>query len=151
MTWGLAFGVILFASVPSMPAQEQDSAKPAKPVMCVMANSINRNYGINNKTLVFFLKGDKFYRVDLPAGCPTLAPGDSQIEFHYSSQAAKLTRLCSYDSFTVEHKPSAGCTLGEFRPITADEVTALVTPLGIPPPSLSKAKTADAAPAKDTK
>ena len=123
---GFAFGSVLLASVPGMPrADEKPKELDRSPVACVMANFISRKVAIDNKTIVFYVKGNKFFRVDLPAVCPTLAPGDTELELHYSTQSVKLTRLCNYDSFTVEHKAGAGCPLGKFNPITAAEAAAL--------------------------
>ncbi len=123
---GFAFGAVLLVSVPGTPrADEKSKELDRSPVACVMANFISRKLAIDNRTIVFYMKGNRFFRVDLPAVCPTLAPGDTELELHYNTQSAKLTRLCNYDSFTVEHKAGAGCPLGRFNPITAAEAAAL--------------------------
>ena len=123
---GFAFGAVLLVSVPGTPrADEKPKELDRSPVACVMANFISRKLAIDNRTIVFYMKGNRFFRVDLPAVCPTLAPGDTELELHYNTQSAKLTRLCNYDSFTVEHKAGAGCPLGRFNPITPAEAAAL--------------------------
>jgi len=123
---GFAFGAAFLASVPGTPrADEKPKELDRSPVACIMANFISRKVAIDNRTVVFYMKGNKFFRVDLPAVCPTLAPGDTELELHYNTQSVKLTRLCNYDSFTVEHKAGAGCSLARFNPITAEEAAAL--------------------------
>ena len=123
---GFAFGMVLPASVlGTLRADEKPTELDRSPVACVMANLISRKLAIDDRTVLFYMKGNKFFRVDLPAVCPTLAPGDTELELHYNTQSVKLTRLCNYDSFTVEHKAGAGCPLGKCNPITAAEVAAL--------------------------
>jgi len=123
---GFAFGAVLLASVPGTPrADEKTKELDRSPVACVMANLISRKLAIDSKTVVFYMKGNKFFRVDLPAVCPTLAPGDTELNLHYNTQSVKLTRLCNYDSFNVDFKAGAACPLGRFNPITAAEAAAL--------------------------
>jgi hypothetical protein len=127
----LAAGAVLLASVPGTPAHADDKDKKTKelnrePVNCVQANSISRKVAIDAKTIVFGLKGNKFYRVDLPGGCPTLTPGETQLRLVYDNRSGKMARLCSTDSFGVEHRPGTGCGLAKFNPITAEEAEALI-------------------------
>jgi hypothetical protein len=120
---GLAFGAVLLASVPAVYAQ--DTEKAAKPVTCIMANAIDRKSAVDNKTIVFFLKGDRYYRNDMPAACASLSKGETDLVYHYNTQSAKLTRLCNYDSITVENVPGVGCPLGRFTPISGEEASQL--------------------------
>ncbi|HZF29057.1 MAG TPA: hypothetical protein VE907_08070 [Gammaproteobacteria bacterium] len=124
----LAFGAVSLASVPGTPARADE--KPAKeldrtPVNCVVFSSINRKVAIDNKTIVFGLKGNKFYRVDLPGGCPLLTPGETQLKLVYDNKSGKMAKVCSTDGFGVEHRIGAGCQLAKFNPITAEEATEL--------------------------
>ena len=125
----LAVGAVLVASVPGTRAQaDEKTAKELdrNPVSCVQANSISRKVAIDNRTIVFGLKGNKFYRVDLPGGCPTLTPGETQLKLVYDNKSGKMARVCNTDSFGVEHRPGSGCQLAKFNPITADEATQLI-------------------------
>jgi hypothetical protein len=126
--WGfaLAISTSLFGSTSMHARADEKEAKAAKPVACVMANMIERKYALDSKTVLFFLRGKKAYRVDMPGSCATLAAGDTELELHYDTGSQKLTRLCEYDSFSVEHKPGLNCPLGKFNPVPYEEAMKLV-------------------------
>lgn len=105
------------------PSEEQIDRTPED---CVLLNRVARNVAANNHQVVFFMKGNTYYRNDLDAACQALSAGDSRLVFHYRTRSAKITRLCDYDAFTVERQTSRiGCGLGQFHPITAEEAGAL--------------------------
>jgi hypothetical protein len=128
----VAFGALLLASVPSARAPADEKGKPAKeldrtPVDCVQVGSINRKTAIDSNTIVFSMKGNKFFRVDMPGVCPALTPGETQLILIYEdSRSGKLARLCSHDSFGVYHRPGSGCQLAKFNPITPEEAAQLL-------------------------
>jgi hypothetical protein len=128
----VACGAALLASVAVTRAPADEKEKAAKdidrtPVDCVPLSSISRKTAIDNKTILFSLKGNKFARVDLPGACASLTPGQTQLIFiTQDASAGKLAKLCSHDSFGVEHRPGSGCGLAKFNPITADEATQLL-------------------------
>ena len=128
----LACSAALLASVPGTRAPADEKGKPVKdldrtPVDCVQSASIARKTAIDGKTILFSMKGNKFYRVDLPGVCPSLTPGQTQLIFITAdSSPGKLARLCSRDSFGVEHRPGSGCQLAKFNPITPDEASQLL-------------------------
>jgi hypothetical protein len=131
----LACGAALFSIVPDTraPADEK-SAKDLDrtPADCVSMSSISRKTAIDNKTILFSLKGNKFMRVDLPGACQSLTPGQTQLIFITAdSSAGKLAKLCSHDSFGVEHRPGSGCQLAKFNPITPDEASQLLGTAGV--------------------
>jgi hypothetical protein len=126
----LACGAALFSIVPDTraPADEK-SAKDLDrtPADCVSMSSISRKTAIDNRTILFSMKGNKFMRVDLPGACPSLTPGQTQLIFITAeASAGKLAKLCSHDSFGVEHRPGSGCQLAKFNPITPDEASQLL-------------------------
>ena len=132
LTLWLAVGAVLLASAPGTRAQadEKDKVKELDrtPVNCVQVNAISRKVAVDNRTIVFGMKGSKFYRVDLAGGCPTLTPGETQLKFVYDNKSGKMARLCSFDSFGVERRPGAGCQLAKFNPITSEEAAQLLAP-----------------------
>jgi hypothetical protein len=126
----LAFGAVLLASAPGTPARADEKEKPTKeldraPINCVVFSSISRKMAIDSRTIVFGMKGNKFYRVDLPGGCPTLTPGETQLKLVFDNKSGKMARVCSTDGFGVEHRPGSGCQLAKFNPITAEEANEL--------------------------
>jgi len=109
-----------------------------------MANSIERDEAANDRTVVFIMRGKnkQIYRNDLPAACAFLKHGETELEYHYNTQSAKLVRLCNYDGITVQHANQITCALGTFNPITAEEAAAL---LGHPVGASDSAATSTAA------
>src|SRR4051812_46595285 len=101
---GLACSAVLVVSVTGTRGSADEKAKPAKdidrtPVDCVQVASINRKTAIDNRTILFSLKGNKFARVDLPGACPSLTPGQTQLIFITEDSrtgSGKLARLCSH-------------------------------------------------------
>jgi hypothetical protein len=123
---GLALGIAAVAAVVSTPTRVQTQEElDRKPTKCLLANQILRTQGVDQRTVVLALRGNKFYRSDLPGVCAKLEPGDDEFTFHYKTNTAKLTRLCDTDSFSIDRKPQSGCRFGQFTPITADEFAGL--------------------------
>jgi hypothetical protein len=128
----LACSAVLVATVAGTRAPADEKDKSAKdidrtPVDCVSMSSISRKTAIDNRTILFSMKGNKFMRVDLPGACQSLTPGQTQLIFITAdASAGKLAKLCSRDSFGVEHRPGAGCQLAKFNPITPDEASQLL-------------------------
>jgi len=133
----LACGAALLAIVPGTRAPAEEKGKAAQdldrtPIDCVQMSSIARKTAIDNKTILFSMKGNKFLRVDLPGACPSLTPGQTQLIFITAdASAGKLAKLCSRDSFGVEHKPGSGCQLAKFNPVTPDEASQLLATAGV--------------------
>src|SRR5687768_4280181 len=150
----VAIGAALLAAVAGTQAQGQDEARQAQgevpqgqseaqraqaeldrtPEDCVLLNRVARNLAVNDRQVVFFIKGGTTYLNVLDASCPALKAGDSRFIFHYRTASAKVTRICDYDGFTVERQTSrVACSLGEFIPITAEEAAALTAkPAAVP-------------------
>ena len=143
----LVIGAVLLAAVAGTRAQAQAQPAPAAgeaqidrtPEECILLNRVARNTGVNDRQVVFAIRGGTYYRNDLDAACPQLTPGERNLVFHYRTRSAKITRLCDTDSFTVERQTSrAGCALGKFIPITPAEAAALTgQPVAAPPASSS--------------
>ena len=134
--WALGIGTLLLAAVTGTPAQAQDGeALDRTPTDCILVNRVSRNQAVNDHQVVFFMRGNMYYRNDLDASCQALTAGETRLVFHYRTRSAKISRLCDYDSFTVERQVSRiGCGLGAFHPITAEEAAQLT---GRPAPAAS--------------
>lgn len=105
-------------------AEEQLDRTPED---CVVLNRIARKIGVNDRQVVFFMRGNTYYLNVLDNSCPALTKGETRLVFHAKNTgSARLARLCNTDSFTVERQTSRiGCGLGDFTPITAAEAAAL--------------------------
>jgi hypothetical protein len=145
--WALVISAGLLAAMAGTRAQAQDEAQPAPaeeqldrtPEDCVLMNRVSRNVGVNDRQVVFFMRGGTYYLNVLDGACQALTAGDTRLVFHYNTRSAKITRLCDTDSFTVERQTSRlGCALGQFTPITAEEAAALTgQPVAAPAASSS--------------
>jgi hypothetical protein len=148
----LVIGAVLLAAVAGTRAQAQGEAQPAAaageaqidrtPDDCVVADRISKNVAVNDRQVVFFMRGGStFYRNDLDAACQSLTAGETRLVLHFKNTgSAKLARVCETDSFTVERQTSRiGCGLGKFHPVTAEEAAALTgQPVAAPRASSSE-------------
>ena len=111
--------------MPNLSGAQDDDKLDRRPVDCISVPSIDDTEVIDDRTVLFFLRGEKVYRNYLPKACPGLERQDS---FSYRTTGS---RLCEMDTITVLERDSvrAGtgftCALGEFRPISPDEVDEL--------------------------
>jgi len=143
LQWGsLAFGVLLSGALYADDAKDIDRT----PKSCIMVNSVARHEAANERTIVFFMRGSnkQIFRNDMPAACAFMKHGDTDLDYHYNTVSAKITRLCDYDGITVHNANQITCPLGKFTPITADEASTL---LGRP---IGSGDTTASQPAKNT-
>ena len=131
--WGLAIGGMMLAAMAGTSVQAQEEATAAQeeldrtPEDCVLLNRIARKVGVNDRQVVFFMRGNSYFLNVLDGACQSLTPGETRLVFHAKNTgSARIARLCDTDSFTVERQTSRiGCSLGAFNPITAEEAAAL--------------------------
>jgi hypothetical protein len=106
-------------------ALEADDAFDRTPVDCISVSSIDRTDVIDDRTILFFMRGRKIYRNYLPRRCPGLERHD---RFAYQTTS---NRLCDIDTITVLEQwgarlqPGFVCPLGAFHPIPLEEVEEL--------------------------
>jgi hypothetical protein len=105
------------------PAVAEDKESDAE--QCVRLAAIDRTEVIDDRNILFYMKGGDIYRNELPHDCPGLAAGRA---FMYRTS---LSQLCNVDIITVLRNigfgfsPGASCGLGMFhpvRPLTAEEL-----------------------------
>lgn len=107
----------------SMPARAQDEFDRA-PEDCVRASRIRSTQVIDDRNVLFYMRGNLVYRNELPESCPRLA---YEGRFLYERRVGqRIGRLCSIDSITVLESfgalpYGATCRLGKFHPITQTE------------------------------
>ncbi|HEX5048084.1 MAG TPA: DUF6491 family protein [Gammaproteobacteria bacterium] len=92
------------------------------PVDCIIVKNIDRTDIIDDRTIVFVMRGKKkIYVNNLPSNCPNLESSD---RFGY---AVTSSRLCKVD--LIQALPRVGipipCRIGEFVPISTEEVEEL--------------------------
>jgi hypothetical protein len=96
-----------------------------EPVKCISPNRIDRTEVIDERTVVFYMRGGNIYRNQLSRNCPQLV---RERRFSYK---LSTNRLCDVDVITVleywgtQLRPGVSCGLGMFYPITAEEAELL--------------------------
>jgi hypothetical protein len=92
---------------------------------CIWLPQLDRTEVIDDRTILFHQNGGRVYRNYLPRECPGL---EREKRFMYE---ARNGRLCSIDTIAVLEQWGVGlargftCSLGEFQPITTEEVEEL--------------------------
>jgi hypothetical protein len=104
---------------------QDDETLDRTPIDCVIVSNIDKTEVIDDYTILFFMRGNQIYRNQLSRRCPTLARED---RFAYRTTS---NRLCDIDTVTVLEQRGLRledgftCRLGQFHPITEEEVAEL--------------------------
>ncbi|WP_340313203.1 hypothetical protein [Rhizorhabdus argentea] len=124
MTRNMAGAIALVAAAitmsadarPLKPEQEARIKPVGKALDCIPLRSIRNTRVRDDRTIDFYMNGNKVYRNTLPYRCPELG---FEEKFSY---ATSQSQLCSVDIITVLHSPpvmrGASCGLGKFQPIS---------------------------------
>lgn len=116
-------------------AQDEEPVRDDSVTNCISVRSIRSTDIIDDRNVLFFMRGDVVYHNILSRRCPGLARED---RFSYRTAAS---RLCDIDSINVLYRdargmrPGAACGLGKFIKITREDARALKEgPTEEPPP-----------------
>ncbi len=96
-----------------------------EPVRCITASRIDRTEIVDERTVVFYMRGNQIYRNQLTQNCPRLL---REKRFSYE---VRTSQLCNVDFITVLEywgsslRPGPSCGLGMFYPITKEEAELL--------------------------
>ncbi len=103
---------------------------------CVSISRIDHTRIIDDRTIVFYMRGDQIYINHLPKRCPGLKRADS-----YSYRTA-LNQLCNVDVIRVLDsfggdlpRPGVACGLGKFSLSSAEALELLLAEPAIEPDS----------------
>ena len=120
----ISLAMLLFTSAPSL-AQDEEPVDDMSGERCVSIQRISRTEIIDDRTVLFYMRGGDIYQNILANRCPGLA---REKRFAYETA---LNRLCQLDSLAVLYSEGGGlregprCGLGMFHPITAEDAEAL--------------------------
>jgi hypothetical protein len=96
----------------------EDEVIDTTPQACVIVRRIDNTVVVDDRTVLFYMRGGDIYENFLKRSCPGLGRAKS---FSYGVPTG---RLCSSDMITVfdpfSPQPGQTCGLGEFRPITEE-------------------------------
>jgi hypothetical protein len=123
------FGLLLTTNVWAQAGNDEAAAAAEdidrEPVKCISPTRIDRTEIIDERTVLFYMRGNDIYRNQLPRDCPQLVR-----EKRFSYELA-TNRLCDVDVITVlefwgtELRKGVSCGLGLFYPITEEEAELL--------------------------
>jgi hypothetical protein len=117
---GLAVGLPLLCA-----SAQDDEPLDRTPQDCLSVSNIDKTKVLDDQTILFYMRGKRAFRNYLPRKCPGL---DREERFMYETRS---NRLCSVDTITVLEQwnsrlqPGFSCRLGEFHPLTREEVEDL--------------------------
>ena len=127
-TIALMLAAMPLSGAPFALAQEDaEGAFDRTPQDCVVVANIDQTKAIDDQNLIFRMRGDRVYRNTLPRKCPGLAR-ENRIAYE-----TRVGRLCAIDTITVLERfgvgfsPGFTCRLGEFVPLSPDEIEDLET------------------------
>ena len=120
-------GLLVLTAFASSLADEKDDERTRR---CIPTRNIASTAAIDDRNIVFFMRGDPIYLNFLPDNCVGLAAG---VSFSYESGG-----LCSGERIRLApetYMSGNWCNIGDFQRITKDDLEALrATPWGAPPP-----------------
>jgi hypothetical protein len=99
---------------PVVAVAETSPVSSPKSVSCINLRDIASSEVIDNKTIIFKMRGKKYYKNELPHSCPRLG-----FQKSYSLRTS-TTQLCSVDVIRVLEnyggglQEGVGCGLGKF-------------------------------------
>jgi hypothetical protein len=104
---------------------DEDGAFDRTPQDCVLVSRIDQTEALDDQNIIFRMRGNEVYRNTLPRKCPGLER-ENRISY-----VARGGRLCSIDTISVLEdfgfglRPGFTCRLGEFVPLSPDELEDL--------------------------
>ena len=131
---------IAFA-VPAIGQDEPVDNQPVEDVVdldaegerCVNTRRISRTKVVDDRTIIFYMRGTETYVNILPRACNGLR---RENRFSYQAQSS---RLCDIDGIVVLYqmgttlRAGANCKLGLFHPITREDAKAIIEGPQAPP------------------
>jgi hypothetical protein len=144
----LALLAPLLVGTAELRAQDGEETIDRTPQTCITTTTIDRTKVIDDRTVLFYMRGKRVYLNYLPRKCPGL---EREERFLYRSNGG---RLCDIDSLTVLEQwggrlsPGFTCQLGAFHPMSDEEAAAL-TRLGEAPRDVIEAEPVELPPSED--
>ncbi len=95
---------------------------------CINLNRIDRTEVVNDRTIVFYLRGGEIYVNRLPHRCPGLRSRDTFMYKNTTNSLCNVDTIRVMDSIGGSLRPGVGCGLGQFHPvseITVEQLKAL--------------------------
>jgi len=120
----LAASLCLLVPVPAAFAEDEDAVDEGLE-KCIDTRRISSTRIVDNRNILFYMRGSDIYHNELPRKCMGLRSGKT------ISYRTSLSRLCSndlitlLDSFGMGMSRGPSCGIGKFRPVTKEEAEAI--------------------------
>jgi hypothetical protein len=122
--WRLSAGLLPLLAGTAL-GQDEEGAFDRTPQDCLVVSRIRATEAIDDQNIIFRMRGREVYRNTLPRACPGLQR-ENRIAYETTT-----SRLCNIDTITVLEdfgvgfRPGFTCRLGEFVPLSPDELEDL--------------------------
>lgn len=120
-------GLFLAGVASSDQDEDEDTIYPdddsVPSVKCIRPKMIDSTVALDDRNILFYMRGSRVYRNVLPRACKPLRRGSA------ISYDSTYGRLCDIDQFKVLTDDIGSgwrCNLGKFYPLTQDEYDALL-------------------------
>jgi hypothetical protein len=98
-----------------------DESIDRTPQKCISNTRIRTTEILDDRTILFYLRGGRVYRNFLDQECPGLERSGRFITQTQTSRLCDTDNLTVLDQFGSRFDPGFTCRLGEFHPITEEE------------------------------
>jgi hypothetical protein len=124
-TFRFAAGMLPLLAATAARGQEEEGAFDRTPRNCLIVSQIDGTEAVDDQTIIFRMRGKQVYRNTLPRKCPGLLR-ENRIGYETrSSQLCNIDMITVIEDFGVGLRPGFTCRLGEFVPLSPDDVEDL--------------------------
>lgn len=123
--------ITLFAlAAVAAPSYGQDEEGEAERDMdaehCVRIIAIENIQIVNDDTLIFEMRGGKYFRNDLPHRCPGMRRSDTLMYRAATGMLCNVDIITVLDDWGFGFSPGVSCGLGMFTPVTKEEAEDII-------------------------
>jgi hypothetical protein len=105
--------------------QDDDAAFDRTPQDCLVVSRIRGTEAIDDQNIIFTMRNRQVYRNTLPNKCPNLERENRIAYETRTSQLCNVDTITVLEDFGVGFRPGFTCRLGEFVPLSPDELEDL--------------------------
>ena len=95
------------------------------PQSCITVSRIDRTEVIDDRTVIFHMRGRDAYRNYLPRRCPNLARNNRFMYEVRGSQLCDIDTITVLEQFGTRLDRGFTCQLGQFHPVTREDIEEL--------------------------
>lgn len=122
---------ILFHSGATLAADAKNELAEDNSERCISLLRVDRTHVLDDRNILFYLRGKRVYINKLPRKCPGLRRADSFLYKTSSNRLCNLDNITALNNMGFGFSRGASCGLGKFHPIDlqmAQELRGQKTP-----------------------